>query len=117
MPGRIRLALLHGDTAFETGPRRFGDKDTLPRSAQGRVPVLADGDLVVTDRWHVGQELGACSAAFLERHRRTLDPVRALLRSQDFLGGIQPRHTDHIPFGMLGWAHGVSTEPVLAPDT
>ena len=46
---RAKLALAHKGLEVETVPWRFTDKDVIAISGQGRVPVLVDGDKVVTD--------------------------------------------------------------------
>ncbi|RFC66210.1 glutathione S-transferase family protein [Fulvimarina endophytica] len=45
-----------------------------------------------------------------------LQPVRAVLDEQPFLGGAEPRFVDFILFGALQWVRLVSTFPVLAKD-
>ncbi|TNC13503.1 glutathione S-transferase family protein [Methylobacterium terricola] len=48
--------------------------------------------------------------------RRTLSPVRAVLRSQAFLGGEAPLYADHAVMGAFLWARGVSALALLEPD-
>ncbi|TGD99857.1 glutathione S-transferase family protein [Methylobacterium nonmethylotrophicum] len=48
--------------------------------------------------------------------RRTLSPVRAVLRSQPFLGGESPLYADHAVMGAFLWARGVSVQALLEPD-
>jgi glutathione S-transferase len=50
---RIRMALAHKGLAVETVPWRFTDKAALAFSGQGRVPVIRDGDTVVSDSWSI----------------------------------------------------------------
>lgn len=54
---RARLALAHKGLEVETVPWRFTEKDKLAFSGQGRVPVLVDGDRVVSDSWQIAQYL------------------------------------------------------------
>jgi hypothetical protein len=54
---RTRMALAHKGLAVETIPWRFTDKAALAFSGQGRVPVIRDGDLVVSDSWTIAQYL------------------------------------------------------------
>lgn len=56
---RIRFALRHKGLAFETVPWRFTENDKLAFSGQGRVPVLVDGETVVTDSWTIANYLDA----------------------------------------------------------
>ena len=50
---RTKLALAHKGLTVETIPWRFIDTDTITMSGQGRVPVLLDGDKVVSDSWMI----------------------------------------------------------------
>ncbi len=50
---RTRMALEHKGLAYETVPVRFTDKDLIAFSGQERVPVLRDGDRVVSDSWAI----------------------------------------------------------------
>jgi glutathione S-transferase len=54
---RTKLALAHKGLAVETIPWRFTDKDVIAFSGQGRVPVLVDGDRVVSDSWVIATYL------------------------------------------------------------
>lgn len=54
---RTRMALAHKGLAVECRPWRFTDKSTIAFSGQGRVPVLRDGDRVVSDSWAIAKDL------------------------------------------------------------
>jgi len=54
---RIRMALAHKGLAVETIPWRFTEKAVLAFSGQGRVPVIRDGDTVVSDSWSIAEYL------------------------------------------------------------
>jgi glutathione S-transferase len=54
---RIRMALAHKGLAVETVPWRFTEKEALAFSGQGRVPVIRDGDTVVSDSWAIAEYL------------------------------------------------------------
>jgi glutathione S-transferase len=54
---RTRMALAHKGLAVETIPWRFTDKEALAFSGQGRVPVIRDGDRVVSDSWAIAEYL------------------------------------------------------------
>jgi glutathione S-transferase len=54
---RIRMALAHKGLAVETIPWRFTEKDVVAFSGQGRVPVIRDGDRVVSDSWAIAEYL------------------------------------------------------------
>lgn len=56
---RSRMALAHKGLDFTSVPWRFTEKDALAFSGQGKVPVLKDGDTVVSDSWDI--------ALYLER--------------------------------------------------
>jgi glutathione S-transferase len=54
---RIRMALAHKDLAVETIPWRFTEKAAIAHSGQDRVPVIEDGDRVVSDSWAIANYL------------------------------------------------------------
>ncbi len=54
---RAKLALKHKGLPFDTIPWRFTQKDAIAFSGQGQVPVLVDGDRVVSDSWKIAAYL------------------------------------------------------------
>jgi glutathione S-transferase len=54
---RAKMALAHKGLAFDTIPWRFTEKGVIAFSGQGRVPVLVDGDRVVSDSWTIATYL------------------------------------------------------------
>ncbi len=56
----------------------------------------------------IEQRIGAVRAA--------LEPVRAMLQTQAFLGGEAPRHADYILAGQLHWPREVSPNRLLEAD-
>lgn len=54
---RTKMALAHKGLAVETVPWRFTEKDAIAMSGQGRVPVLVDGETVVSDSWEIADYL------------------------------------------------------------
>lgn len=50
---RIKLALAHKGLAFETVPWRFTEKEAIAQTAQGRVPVLVDGEQWLHESWDI----------------------------------------------------------------
>jgi len=54
---RVKMALAHKGLAVETIPWRFTDKGAIAFSAQGRVPVLVDGERWVNDSWAIAEYL------------------------------------------------------------
>jgi glutathione S-transferase len=54
---RSKMALRHKDLPFDTIPWRFSEKNVIAFSGQGRVPVLCDGDRVVSDSWTIANYL------------------------------------------------------------
>jgi glutathione S-transferase len=54
---RTKMALAHKGLSYDTIPWRFTDKDVVSFSGQGRVPVLVDGDHVVSDSWTIANYL------------------------------------------------------------
>ena len=59
------------------------------------------------------EELHAGRDAALKGFRRALDPLRATLRGQAFLGGAAPCYADYIAMSPLQWARIVDPAPVL----
>lgn len=57
---RTRFALAHKGLPVETVPWRFTEKAAIAFSGQGRVPVIRDGETVVSDSWAI--------AEYLEQH-------------------------------------------------
>src|SRR5579871_4178593 len=56
---RIRMALAHKGLDVETIPWRLTDKAVIAFSGQGRVPVIRDGDTVVSDSWAIAEYVEA----------------------------------------------------------
>ena len=54
---RTRLALAHKELAFESRPVRVSDKAAIAFSGQDKVPILVDGDTVVSDSWRIADYL------------------------------------------------------------
>ena len=54
---RTKMALAHKGLAFEAIPWRFTEKERLAFSGQALVPVLQDGERVVSDSWAIAQHL------------------------------------------------------------
>jgi glutathione S-transferase len=54
---RARMALLHKGIDAQITPWRFTDKEALAFSGQDKVPVLVDGDAVVSDSWEIARYL------------------------------------------------------------
>ena len=51
----------------------------------------------------------------VEAFRRSLDPLRLVLRTQPFVGGAAPTYADYIAFGTLQWPRCTSSFPLLEP--
>jgi glutathione S-transferase len=54
---RTRFALAHKGLPVETVPWRFTETDELLFSGQGKVPVIRDGETVVSDSWAIAEYL------------------------------------------------------------
>jgi glutathione S-transferase len=54
---RTRFALAHKGIPVDTVPWRFTDTDAIAFSGQGRVPVIRDGDMTVSDSWAIAEYL------------------------------------------------------------
>ncbi len=178
---RTRFALAHKDLPVEGLPWRFTEKERIAFSSQGKVPVMVDGDRVVSDSWRIAEYLedsypsrpplfptGRAHARFINAwadsvmipgiaqlivadihavldpkdqdyfrtsresrfghtleavcagrdakvtvFRRSLMPVRLVLRSQSWLGGDRPDYADYIVAGGLQWARCTSRFALL----
>ncbi|MFV0294745.1 MAG: glutathione S-transferase family protein [Hyphomicrobiaceae bacterium] len=91
---RSRFALAHKELHVRTIPWRFTDREALAFSGQGRVPVIRDGEHVVSDSWKI--------AIYLEREY----PDRPSL----FGGAVGEAHATFVN----SWADTVLA-PALAP--
>jgi glutathione S-transferase len=54
---RVKLALAHKNLPFETIAWRFTEKDEIAFSGQGKVPVLIDGERIVSDSQEIAEYL------------------------------------------------------------
>jgi glutathione S-transferase len=54
---RTRFALAHKGLPVRTVPWRFSDHDAIAFSGQGKVPVIQDGETVVSDSWAIAEYL------------------------------------------------------------
>lgn len=54
---RTRMALAHKGLAFDTVAVRVSDKAAIAFSGQDKVPILKDGDHVVSDSWKIAEYL------------------------------------------------------------
>jgi glutathione S-transferase len=62
------------------------------------------------------EAVAADRAGNLAAVRAGLEPLRATLAHQPYLGGTHPLYADYIVFGDLQWARCVSPDPVLVAD-
>jgi glutathione S-transferase len=62
------------------------------------------------------EEVAADTEGNVKALRAALEPVRATLKTQAFLGGASPLYADYIVFGMLQWARCISPIQILAAD-
>ena len=108
---RTRMALEHKGLAYETIPVRFTDKDLIAFSGQERIPVIRDGDTVVSDSWEIaeyletqypdgaslfGGDVGHGLARFLNVWTdRTLHPALIRLVIADILAHVDDADRDY----------------------
>ena len=118
---RIKMALAHKGLSWEEVPVHFTDMDQLPKPNVGTVPVLVDGDSVVSDSWAIAEYLDerypdkplfACaeskSAALLVKFwiERTVHPFITRMGVADFMATLHEkdkpyfRETREKRFGM-----------------
>ncbi len=62
------------------------------------------------------EEMHDARESALKGFRRALDPLRATLRAQPFLGGAKPCYADYIALSPLQWARIIDPEAVLETD-
>jgi len=62
------------------------------------------------------EEVAADRDGRVEGFRKTLEPLRLMLRAQPFVGGAAPNYGDYIMFGGFQWARAVSPFKLLAED-
>jgi glutathione S-transferase len=62
------------------------------------------------------EEVSADRDSRVEVFRKTLDPLRLMLRSQPFVGGQSPNYGDYIMFSGFQWARGVSRFALLTEN-
>ena len=108
---RVRLALKHKGLDFQTKPWRFTEKDAIAFSAQGKVPVLQDGDIEVHDSWAIAEYLdsaypdrpsllGGAAGRGLNRFVTdwvdlTVVPLIARMIVADIAGNVHPKDRDY----------------------
>lgn len=125
---RTRFALAHKGLPVETIPWRFSDKPEIAFSNQDRVPVIRDGDKVVSDSWTIAEYLedqypmpslfngtgGRAHARFINAWADSVIlPAIAPLIIHDIFGIIDPR--DHAYFRQSREARfGATLEAVQA---
>jgi glutathione S-transferase len=79
------------------------DADYLRRSREARFGMALE-------QWAAEPE------ARLAEFRRTLQPLRTVLKAQPWLGGAAPLYADYIAFGAFQWARAVSPLRLLEAD-
>ena len=62
------------------------------------------------------EEMAAKRAQYLPAFQAALVPLRATLKTQQFLAGSGPTYADHIVFGALQWAKLTSAVPLWEAD-
>ena len=130
---------LHLDAAYPDAPGLLGGNpapyrlvaawnDTIVQPAIARlivsdVPALLDPPqrayFIESREKRYGMPLGEVTAdreARLPGFRQALQPMRAVLKGQPFLGGAAPDYADFILFGSFMWARSTSPLPLLVAD-
>lgn len=62
------------------------------------------------------EDMWAAREPGLKRLHAVIEPLRALLKTQPFIGGDAPLYADYIVGSPFQWARVVCAEPVLSPD-
>lgn len=118
---RVRMVLAHKDISYAAVPWRFLEKDALAFANYDKVPVLVDGDTVVTDSFDImryldmaypdkpvlGEGVSYQRAHFFKLYvERSVTPVLFRIVALDLLAAIHPddrayfRETREARFGM-----------------
>lgn len=107
---RVRYALAHKGLEVEARPWRFTDKEALAFANYDKVPVLVDGETVVTDSYEIlryldrtypespliGEGLAASRARFFKYYaERTLAPAMLRTVIMDLLNAVHPGDRDY----------------------
>lgn len=62
------------------------------------------------------EEMAAARDSGLKRFRQAIEPLRAQVKAQPFVGGDAPLYADYIAASPLQWARVLCALPVLEPD-
>lgn len=107
---RVKYALAHKALDYETRPWHFTDKAALAFSAQDKVPVLVDGENIVTDSYEIlsyldrtypdkpllgGADAEARARFFKFYAERGLMPGMLRTIVMDLLNAIDPKDRDY----------------------
>ncbi|WP_249978335.1 glutathione S-transferase family protein [Vreelandella olivaria] len=102
---RVRMAMAHKGLSFDTVPWRFLEKEALAFANYDKVPVLSDGDTVVTDSFEImryldkaypeapvlGEGISYQRALFFKRFvERSVTPPIFRIVAMDLLEAIDP---------------------------
>lgn len=130
---RTRLALAHKGLAAEYRPVAVSDKQTIAFSGQDKVPILVDGDQVVSDSWVIAEYLertwpdrpslfGGATGMGLSRFvnsyvDRTLIPQLVPLVMVDVVACVDPADGRHLRGQIEGLFRRTLEELAAARDT
>ncbi|WP_074398414.1 MULTISPECIES: glutathione S-transferase family protein [unclassified Halomonas] len=107
---RVRMALAHKGLEFTTRPWRFLEKEALAFAKHDKVPVLVDGEQVVTDSFDImrylddaypqaplfGQGASYQRARFFKHYvERSVTPALFKIVALDLLAAIHPDDRDY----------------------
>ena len=107
---RVRMALAHKGLEFTTRPWQFLDKEALAFANHDKVPVLVDGDQVVTDSFDImrylderypqapllGEGASHQRALFFKHYvERSVTPALFKIVALDLLAAIHPDDRDY----------------------
>ncbi|WP_447555378.1 glutathione S-transferase N-terminal domain-containing protein [Vreelandella sp. EE22] len=107
---RVHMALAHKGLAFRTEPWRFQEKDKIAFAHHDKVPVLVDGETVVTDSFEImryldktypeapvlGEGAGYQRALFFKLFvERSVAPALFRIVAMDLFAAIHPDDRDY----------------------
>ena len=115
--GRAAARFLNGWGDIDRHRRHLSDdRRRHPAAARRRGPRLFPQVARGALQSKTLEEVSADRDSRVEGFRKTLEPLRLMLRAQPFVGGSAPNYGDYIVFGGFQWARAVSPFRLLTED-
>ncbi len=125
-PDRPTLFAGAGGQAVSRFVNHWADRTMIPALAPCVAPYVGEC-LEPDDAAHIRagmekgfgrtlEEMAAARETGVKRFQQTIEPLRAQVKSQPFIGGETPLYADYVAASPLQWARVTCALPVLAPD-